>query len=64
MLTALLMQAHWFYGRFLSVTIVIAKPMAIAMIIAAPVTAKYISVGGSVTSGYGDAVAAASPTAK
>jgi hypothetical protein len=51
----------WRYGFFLS----ISKPtMAIAIIIAIVLTAKHISVGGKLTVGYGDAVAAAGSTAK
>jgi hypothetical protein len=55
----------WFiYGRFLSTSIVIAKPMAIAAIIAAVAAAMYISVGGKLATGYGDAVGAAEETTK
>jgi hypothetical protein len=38
--------------------------MAIAIIIEIVLTAKYISVGGKLTVGYGDAVGAAGSTAK
>ena len=41
-----------------------AKPMAIAAIIAAAVAAKYISVGGNVICGYGEAVGPVESTAK
>jgi hypothetical protein len=53
-----------FYGRFLSTKIVIAKPKAIAIIIAAAAAPMYISVGGNAVSGSGDGVAAAGSTAK
>ena len=53
--------ALFYYGLFLSNS----KPtMAIAIMIAMVLKAKYISVGGKVTSGYGDAVGAAESTAK
>ncbi len=48
-----------FYGRFLSNTIVMAKPMAIAIIIAITPATMYISKGGKVATGFGDAVGAA-----
>ena len=51
-----------FYGRFLSVRIVIAKPIAIAIIIAAAAAPMYISVGGKLATGTGDAVGAAGST--
>ena len=48
------------YGFFLS----ISKPtMAIAIIMAIVLAAKYISIGGKLTTGYGDAVGAAALTA-
>lgn len=53
-----------FYGRFLSISIVIAKPMTIATIIAAAAAAMYISVGGNVIAGCGDAVGVAGSTEK
>jgi hypothetical protein len=43
------------YGRFLSNSTV---AIAIAMIMATVEMAKYISVGGKLTTGYGDAVGA------
>ena len=50
------------YGRFLSTRISIIPTIAIAAIMAAVDAAKYISVGGKVTTGYGDDVGAAAPT--
>ena len=50
-----------FYGRFLSIS---SPTMAIAMIMATVEMVKYISVGGKLTTGYGDAVGAACITAK
>jgi hypothetical protein len=47
-----------FYGRFLSISIIKAPIMAIAMIMATVEMAKYVSVGGKLTTGYGDAVGA------
>jgi hypothetical protein len=47
-----------FYGRFLSISIIKAPIMAIAIIMATVEMAKYISVGGKLTIGYGDAVGA------
>jgi hypothetical protein len=44
-----------FYGRFLSNSTV---AIAIAMIMATVEMVKYVSVGGKVTVGYGDAVGA------
>jgi hypothetical protein len=56
--------AYSFYGRFLSVRIVMAKPIAIAIMIAAAAAVMYISVGGNVICGYGEAVGAVESTAK
>src|SRR3990170_2531273 len=50
------------YGRFLIAMNNIAPTMAIAMIIAAPMPRRYISVGGKLTTSFGDAVGAASDT--
>ncbi len=47
------------YGRLLSIRIVTAKPIIIAIIIAAAAAAMYISMGGKVATGFGDAVGAA-----
>jgi hypothetical protein len=47
------------YGRFLSTRIVIANPIAIAIIMATTPPTMYISVGGKTVTGYGDAVGAA-----
>jgi hypothetical protein len=47
-----------FYGRFLSISIIKAPIMAIAIIMATVEMAKYISVGGKMVTGYGDAVGA------
>ena len=52
------------YGRFLSTMIVIAKPMAIAIIIAITPAMMYISKGGRVVTGFGDGVGAAGSTTK
>jgi len=52
------------YGRFLSIRIVMAKPIAIAIIIAAAAAAMYISKGGKVVTGFGDDVGAVWSTAK
>jgi hypothetical protein len=48
-----------FYGRFLSIFTITTPTMAIAIIMATVEIAKYISVGGKLTTGYGDAVGAA-----
>ena len=50
-----------FYGRFLSIS---SPTMAIATIMATVEMAKYISVGGKLTTGYGDTVGAAALTSK
>jgi len=47
------------YGRFLSTSMVAAKPIAIARIIAIEATKMYVSVAGNIISGFGDAVGAA-----
>ena len=48
-----------FYGRFLRISIASTAPtMAIAMIMATVEMAKYVSVGGKLTTGYGAAVGA------
>ena len=52
------------YGRFLSTMIVMAKPIAIAIIMAAAAAAMYISMGGKVVTGFGDGVGAVWSTAK
>lgn len=44
------------YGRFLIAIKRITPTIAIAIIIAAPMPIRYISVGGNAISGYGDAV--------
>ena len=49
------------YGRFLNISTIMAPTMAIATIIAATPAAMYISVGGKLATGYGDAVGDASP---
>jgi hypothetical protein len=46
------------YGRFLNRSIVAAKPITIVRIIAIAAVRMYVSVGGRLISGYGDAVGA------
>jgi hypothetical protein len=53
-----------FYGLFFMSSASATPTMAIATIIAAAAVPMYISVGGKLTTGYGDDVAAAPSTAK